>query len=190
MLTFQNLCDAYLASLYGRPSARRYRQVYRQYFESWGRQFAHEITRRQILKFQQERDMPIEQMRKALGLIRQAYKWAGRTLNPLTDDLYYGGPNPAIGLHIKPADSRERLASHEELIKILKELPYFHPRHAAFFAVRLTVPSRITELNATEPYHFRRCDVRWSPAIPARPYGANTPRKTAKRNTSMSPRRP
>ena len=159
MLTFQKLCDAYLASLQGRPSARRYRQVYRQHLQPWGSHFAHDLTRRQILKFQQERPMPLEQMRKALGLIRQAYKWAGRTLNPVTDDLYYGGPNPAIGLQITPADSRERLASHEELIKILRELPYLHPRHAAFFAVRLTAPSRIAELDATEPGHFRRCEM-------------------------------
>lgn len=159
MLTFGKLIHAYLTSLHGRPSARRYWQVYRQALESWGNQFAHEISRRQVLKFQQDGQLTPEQMRKALGVIRQVYKWAGRTINPLTDDLYFGGPNPAIGLQIAAGDSRERLATHEELIKILRTLPYLHPRHAAFFAVRLTAPCRIKELAETEVEHWERASI-------------------------------
>lgn len=159
MLTFGELCDAYLMSLQGRPSASRYRQVYRQYFERWARQYAQDITRLQVIKFQQETTMAPAQMLKAIGLIRQAYKWAGRTINPVTDDLFFGGPNPAIDLHLSRADSRERLARHDELIKILRELPFLYPRHAAFFAIRLTAPSRIKELCETEPGHWSRGEL-------------------------------
>lgn len=162
MLTFQSLCEAYLHHLEGRPSYRRYRGVYRLYFEqAWGGQLASEVTRLQIIRFSQQL-IPLEQKRKALGLVRQAYRWASNTINPETNDLYFSGVNPATGLYLKKSPPRERLATLDELKLIIKELPRLfmrRPWHAGFFSVRLAAPCRIAELNVAQPRHWTRCEV-------------------------------
>ena len=158
MGTVGRLLEGYLESLESRPSARRYRQVYRQYVQPrWGAMQATALTTKQLLLFKQEHEKArLEQVRKTLGLVRQGYKWARTTVNPTTEDFYFEGPNPASDILLGRGESRERLASHDELKLILKELPHLYAPHAAFFAVRLTAPSRIKELCETGPPYWTR----------------------------------
>lgn len=158
MGTVSALLEGYLDSLEARPSAFRYRQVYRQYIKPrWGAMQATELTTKQLLLLKQQHPHCREQMRKAIGLVRQGYTWARTTINPATEDLYFDGPNPAIEIRIGRGQSRARLATLDELKLILRELPHLYPPHAAFFAVRLTAPSRIKELCETGPSHW----IRW-----------------------------
>lgn len=159
MLTVGDLCTSYLDSLSGRPSEVRYRGVYHKYVEQWANQPADQLSRLELIKFQQRSGVAKEQLRKALGLVQQSYRWGLKTINPQTDDLYYYGPNPAEGLTLPLARPRARLASTDELKRILCALPSLHPRQAAFFAVRFTAPSRIKELTETETSHWKRCEL-------------------------------
>ena len=158
MDTVGRLLEGYLESLESRPSALRYRQVYRQYVQPrWGTMQATALTTKQLILFKQEHEkVRREQVRKALGLVRQGYKWARTTVNPLTEEFYFDGPNPASEIVLKRALSRARLATIEELKLILGELPHLYPPHAAFFAIRLTAPSRIKELCETGPAQWQR----------------------------------
>lgn len=158
MLTIDSLVGrGYLGSLVGRPSHRRYTQVYEQIIKpAFGHHLARELTRLHMIRLSQQQ-IPPEQKRKAIGLIRQGFRWASSTINPDTGELYYEGINPAADLRLKRNPPRERMATTEELTLIMSELPYLkrmRPLHAAFFAIRLAAPCRISELTKAQPRHW------------------------------------
>lgn len=169
MGTVSDLLEGYLDSLESRPSAIRYRHVYGRYVKPrWGALDATALSTKQLILFKQEHERDRrEQVRKAIGLVRQGYRWARTTVNPVTEEFYFDGPNPVTDIILSRGDSRERLASHDELKLIVKELPYLHPTHAAFFAVRLTAPCRIKELCETGPSSWQRRSVGaiWTKAV-------------------------
>ena len=159
MITVDALVErGYLASLEGRPSWRRYTQVYEKILKpTFGSQPAAQVTRLQMIQLVQQ-PLPPTQKRKAIGLMQQAYRWGTNTVNPHTKALYYEGLNPAANIPLEEQRSRERMATHAELSRILSELPFLariRPLHAAFFAIRLSTPCRISELTSTEPKHWQ-----------------------------------
>lgn len=151
---FDQLFMAYQHALQGRPAAERYAHVYWLYVKpAIGDRSVTDIDRLQIVRLSQQA-MPPSQRAKAIGLIRQTYRWAGNTVNPETGHLYHDGLNPADRIRLPKGTARERMASVDELRAILKAIQLCNPRHAAFFAVRLTAPSRIKELRQTQPCHW------------------------------------
>lgn len=153
---FDQLFSAYQQTLQGRPAAERYGHVYDRYVKpTMGNRPVTDIDRLQIVLLSQQA-MPPSQRAKAIGLIRQTYRWARNTVNTDTQRLYYDGINPAEHISLPRGGARERMATVDELTAILRELPRRSLRHAAFFAVRLTAPSRIKELRQTQPCHWTK----------------------------------
>lgn len=157
MVTFGQLARAYLDThLKGRPSYPRYNQIYRAFFDgTWSERPADFVSRLDVVCLQQSAGART-QIRKAVAFVQQTYSWASRTVNPATRQLYWNGGNPAANLKMPRDKRRERMASLDELRRILLALPTLYPPHAAFIAVRLTAPCRIKELCETEPKHWTR----------------------------------
>lgn len=148
MLTFGALLLAYLDWLGSRPSARKYRQVYQQYFERsplHGRP-AESITRHDVLRFKQQYEATPAQCSKGIGLIKQAYQWGLDRIDPDTLLPYYEGQNPAWRISKHDSFSRERLLDQSEIRLLLHSLDFLSLKYQAFFLARLLTPCRITEL--------------------------------------------
>lgn len=156
MITLGDIILGYLAYLEPRPSAVKYRQVYRQYFDcpAWRDRPAHSITRHDILLFKQTLHATPAQCSKGIGLIKQAYQWAMDRIDPTTRLPYYDGQNPAWRISKHDSFARERIMDRAEIRLLLHSLDFLNLKYQAFFVARLITPCRIKEL-----CEMRRADV-------------------------------
>lgn len=147
-MTFHDLCARYLLSLSGRPSADRYRRIYRQVFLPlpWARCAASSITRGHLLWLKQAWESKPSHCRKIIGFVRQVYEWGRNTIDSETFRPIFEGDNPALGIPVPSPHVRERLMVEHELAVFIRGLPLLSPRYQAFFLTRLLAPGRIKEL--------------------------------------------
>ncbi len=145
-MTFGELFSAYRDSLGNRPSAKRYLDIYRQYFTQWDAREINTITRSELLFFRQQYQRTPEQCRKGLGLVRQMYNWARNRIDPKTFRCLYEGENPAHGITPPASIPRERLMDLSEIKAMLASLDSLTLKYQAFLMTRLLAAGRITEL--------------------------------------------
>ncbi len=153
MLTLGVLLQKYLVHLGARSSRRKYEQVFRQYFDdpAWRDKPANDITRFDVLLLKQQLAQTPSQADKVLGLIKQAYSWAGDEIDQETRRPLFEGQNPAWRINKHDYIPRERLMSPMEIRLLLDFVDFLSPKYQALFVCRLLVPGRIKEL----------CEMKW-----------------------------
>lgn len=145
-MTFGELFSAYRASLGARSSAKRYLDVYKQYFLPWDAREINTITRTEVLYFKQQRQHTPAQCKKGLDIIRQMYNWARNTIDPQMMRCIYEGQNPAEGITPPASLRRERLMDLSEIKALLASLDLLSLKYQAFLMTRLLAAGRIKEL--------------------------------------------
>lgn len=145
-MTFGELFSAYRTSLGTRSSAKRYLDIYQQYFKAWDAREINTITRSELLYFRQRYQHTPEQCRKGLGLVRQMYNWARNTIDHHTMRCFYEGQNPAEGISPPASIRRERLMDLSEIKSLLASLDLLSLKYQAFLMTRLLAAGRIKEL--------------------------------------------
>lgn len=153
-MTFGTLLDLYLDSLRGRPSQLDYQQLRRQFFATpeWADKPASAVTRYDVLLLVQSLSATKSHANKVLGLIRQAYYWAGNTIDHAAKAPVYDGPNPAASVKRYACKSREVLMDFSQLRRLVSSLDLLDTKYYTFFTLRILAPGRIKEL----------CHMRWS----------------------------
>lgn len=148
MVTFGALIERYLAWLGGRPSAVRYRQLYRQYFYAtrWRDCPADQVPRAELIVWKEDHEQCPSTCRKALQLIGQAYRWGANTVNRDTMQVLYVGPNPVEGIRKPGSTSREVKMDRRELRLFLDGVEFLPMKARAFLMTRLLAPNRIEEI--------------------------------------------
>lgn len=147
-LRFGDILLSYITWLGDRPSARKYQQIYMQYFAAsvMRDKPAQTVTRHEIMFFKQSYESTPAQCSKAIGLIKQAYNWASERIDPQTMRPIYEGANPAWRVSKHDSRPRERVMDQLEIRCLLDSIQHLSPKYQAFFVTRLLAPGRITEL--------------------------------------------
>ncbi len=153
MITLGDLLHHYLVHLGQRTSRKKYEQVWKQYLDGpeWRDKPADQVTRYDVLLLKQQLATTPSQADKVLGLIKQAYSWAGDKIMVDTRRPLYEGQNPAWRINKHDYVPRERMMSRMEIRLLLDSIDFLCPKYQAFFVCRLLVPGRIKEL----------CTMRW-----------------------------
>ena len=156
MITFSDILQWYIAHLGTRPSAAKYNQVFRQFFQHGplAQLPADAVTKWDVQQFKQAHEQTPAQCKKAMQLICQAYNWASVTADANTRTPLYTGHNPGLGVKKPSMKSRERLMDKSEIRLMLDSLDFLSLKYQAFFLTRLLTPCRIKEL-----CEMRRADV-------------------------------
>ncbi len=145
-MTFGELFSAYRAALGTRSSAKRYLDIYKQYFLPWDAREINTITRVELLYFRQQCQHTPAQCRKGLGLVRQMYNWARNRIDHQTMRCLFEGQNPAVGITPPASIPRERLMDLSEIKALLASLDVLTLKYQAFLMIRLLAAGRIKEL--------------------------------------------
>ena len=147
-MTFGTVLLRYIDHLGVRPSAMKYRQIYKQLVAGslLEQCEAEDVTRFDVQLFKQAHEATPAHCRKALQLVCQAYNYVALMIDPKTKQPLYSGANPALGIKKPNTKSRERLMDLAEIRLLLESIDFLSPKYQAFFITRLLTPCRIKEL--------------------------------------------
>lgn len=150
MLTFSELCRAFLAHSQSRASHRRYQQIVSQHFSQWD-DFP---TFGQIEEWHLSHATSPNASNKALSTLKAMFTWGMRR-------GHFAGPNPATGVKRHQVHSRERVMNTVEIALILNCLDMLYPKFAAVLTCLLTTGCRISELLHMKIEHLNMQSGAW-----------------------------
>lgn len=134
MITFPQLCAAYLAFLGSKSSYRHQVRLYKQYFSNWRDHPSRPVIRDWHLSLSQT---PVHANR-GLAFLKSAYNYAINTGK-------WTSENPASGIRRHKTYSRERVIVGYELTTLIRSLDFASSKFAAFLTVLLTTGCRMGE---------------------------------------------
>lgn len=153
MLTFQQLCAAYLGYLAGRASHENQVRLHRQFFANW----TEHPTKKHIKAWHRAGKATPSHSDKGLGFLNAMYNWA---INEL-DDGKWEGENPAAGIDRHGSSKRDRVILGYELTALIAAFPFASRKFSAFLTILLTTGCRMSEARVMRWQHVDAVNGCW-----------------------------
>jgi integrase len=150
MMSFTELCRAFLAHSQERASHKKYKQIMAQHFTQWSEY----PTFGQIEEWHQSLRSAPHQSNKALSLLKAMFTWGIRR-------GHVTGFNPATGVKRHQVFSRERVLTSPEIALIVNCLDMLYPKFATLLTVLLTTGCRMGEARQMRFEHVDFASGRW-----------------------------
>ena len=157
-MNFQALAAAYFRQhLTGKHSEAYYRRLFRQYFAGW----TDHKNRFEIRAWHLAHKETPTHANKALGFLKAMYAWGQNTGDATGKKALWTEDNPARGVRRHSTNSRERILSDTELIRLFTFLEFCYPKLATFIIVLLCTGCRMSEARQMKWIHLSYDESIW-----------------------------
>lgn len=158
MISFQELSALYLQQhLSKKASHAYYVRLFNQYFADW----TEHKTRFEIRAWHLSLASTPTHANKGLGFLKAMYAWGQNTGDATGKQALWGEDNPARGVRRHGTNSRERILSDLELIRLFTYLEFCYQKLATFVIVLLCTGCRMSEAREMKWSHLNMDEAIW-----------------------------